>query len=143
MKVFDRGRMVCCLVLAVSLAGARGALADTLPEPTALDGRIEVAAQGLLALARQEAQGIALRQTLLQSAGAPSQQPEPSEESLRKRALILGIVGAGTAVAGIFVWRGDSGPNLPGITSGRKVTGQMMVGGGTAMAALGFIRAFR
>ena len=62
----------------------------------------------------------------------------------RKAYLTLGLIGVGTAVAGLFVYRGaNDHPHLPGIANGRETTGFVMITVGGGFGTLGLIKAFR
>ena len=132
---------ICSLVLIASfMCGTPAtAWADTMPEAIVTDSSNDSVNMSLLAQARLHVDDLQLWQAPPQQGSTTSQ--SPTEAQRKKAALIIGLAGAGTAVAGIFVWRGAPSSNLPGITSGRRLTGQLMVGTGSVLAFLGLMAA--
>jgi hypothetical protein len=75
--------------------------------------------------------------------GDASSQDNAAKTPTRKAYLTLGLIGVGTAVAGLFVYRGaNDHPNLPGIANGRETTGWVMVAVGGGIGTLSLIKAF-
>ena len=134
------------LVLVASLVlGTSSAVAQTVPNSAVQTGRASVSLS-LAAQASRHAQGLMISDARFQEGTITSSATngQPDEDSIRKAALIIGLAGVGTAVTGAYLWRnGSSNPNLPGIQSGGRTTGQIMVGVGGIFAVLGLVRAMK
>lgn len=136
-----------CLVFVASLLVAPGAMAQTMspaPDPIVIGTAQESLLPTLIDLARRHVEAAPTGPALAYARNGTAHQPNTrTNRPARKKGLIFGLGGVAAAATGAYLWRTDDGPNLPGITSGRKLAGQTMVVGGSAMAVLGFIELLR
>jgi hypothetical protein len=87
--------------------------------------------------AREEGQASAMR------AAEAGTLTEAEDRAIRKRALTVGLIGAGIAVTGLVMQQSGDGSNLPGASSTQDTIGFALMGVGGYWAATGLWRAFR
>lgn len=134
---------VIAVAILVTCAAVSPATAQTTVTPTMVPtpvGASTYAQPGLLA----QVSRLASASTPQAATNGADQAAAAVKTPSREKYLTIGLIGVGTAVAGVFVYRGGNDtPNLPGITNGRQTTGWVMVAAGSWIGISNLIRAFK